>query len=144
MKFVLLSPTPCCRRTFTLAFMKRFAHGHGLDPFNSCQCTWTIDLWEQSPIKIEVPTSKTINKTLRRDRYILLHTVKPRFTHATPCFCPVTPCYTPFTQIGWTCQVHLVKFPILISRTFLVGVGTPRWWWCCWWTLRPCKGYSQI
>ena len=83
-----------CRRFHVIVVLllefswKRFAHGHGLDPFNSCRCDWTIDLWETSPIKIEVPTSKRINKTLRRDRYILLHSVTPRYTHVTPCFSP--------------------------------------------------------
>ena len=72
------------------------------------------------------------------------HTAKSPIYPDTPRYTLLHPCYTPSgvphpnlcvlvllssssspeyygfygPQIGWTCRVHLVKFPILISRTF--------------------------
>ena len=40
-RILFLSLTPCCRRNFTLAFMKMLGACPG--PFNHCQCIWIID-----------------------------------------------------------------------------------------------------
>ena len=93
---------------------KRFAHG--LDPSNICQCKWTIDLWEQSPIKIEVLTSKTINKTPRRYQSgihsFVLHPVTSCYTLLYPRHTLFLPRYTLLYSLYTLLNPHHTLHPV--------------------------------